>query len=416
MYEIHRDKWIWAFTLQLIKEESYQWLEQPEMKHAVPFVDRENRKLPSIWLYKNTGRRFFLIRLQAIDIAWGSMISRDKRMFSDMLPSIRKKLKASTLSVLNIYVYPNAQEEQFFWDDISGIEQLDRKTSILTENIFMAPLFSNYEEGIQKLQLPSFGIEEDRLSHTLYIMQDMELEQIKQEVWKEHKLAFESFQKTFQYGRPILTYLFLGINLLLYLLLEAKGSSTDIDTLILFGAKFIPNIIAGDYWRFITPMFLHIGWVHLFFNCLALFFLGRIVEGIYGSFRFFWIYLIAGIVGTVASFAFTPQLSAGASGAIFGLFGALLFFGWKNKNLFFRTLGSDVIVILFINLSIGFIFPMIDNFGHIGGLIGGFLISIILGLPFTYNWRLRIITATFLLIMLGLFLYIGFTRWVQLLM
>lgn len=116
-----------------------------------------------------------------------------------------------------------------------------------------------------------------------------------------------------------------------------------------------------------TPIVLHIGLLHLLMNTLALFYLGSAVERVYGNIRFLFIYLAAGFGGTLASFIFSPTLSAGASGAIFGCFGALLYFGLIYPSLFFRTMGFNILVVLGINLAFGFTIPGIDNAGHIGG-------------------------------------------------
>lgn len=155
----------------------------------------------------------------------------------------------------------------------------------------------------------------------------------------------------------------------------------DIETLIHYGAKYNPAIVAGEWWRIISSMFLHIGALHLFMNMLAVYYLGTAVERIYGSGRFIIIYFLAGIIGSLTSFAFNTHVSAGASGALFGLFGALLYFGVIYKNLFYQTMGKSVIFILLINLAFGFLVPQIDMGAHLGGLIGGFVAAAITSLP-----------------------------------
>src|SRR5690625_7002938 len=115
-------------------------------------------------------------------------------------------------------------------------------------------------------------------------------------------------------------------------------------------------------------MFLHIGLLHLIMNMIAVFYLGTLVERIYGSFRFFIIYMLAGIGGGVASFAFSMNVSAGASGALFGLFGALLFFGLIYKRLFFQTFGMNLLFLIGFNIVFGFTFSSIYNVLIICGL------------------------------------------------
>jgi rhomboid protease GluP len=168
-------------------------------------------------------------------------------------------------------------------------------------------------------------------------------------------------------------------------LMEFNGGSTNSKTLIEFGAKFSPYIIQGEWWRFFTPMIVHIGFIHLLMNTFSLYLIGTEVERIYGNARFLFIYIFAGFAGTLGSFIMTPNLSAGASGAIFGCFGALLYFGIVYPKLFMRSMGSSVIVLIIINLIYGFTVSGIDNAGHIGGLIGGFLAAGVVHLPKSKN-------------------------------
>jgi rhomboid protease GluP len=188
-------------------------------------------------------------------------------------------------------------------------------------------------------------------------------------------------REAFGNGKPLFTYIFMAIQIAVFLWLEMHGGSTNNTTLIKYGAKFNPLIYEGEWWRFITPIFLHIGFLHLAMNTLALYYLGIAVERIYGNARFVFIYLFAGAVGFIASFIFSSILSAGASGAIYGCFGALLFFSTIYPKLFFRTMGPNVIIVLAINLVFSFSATGIDNAGHLGGLAGGFLAAGIVHIP-----------------------------------
>jgi rhomboid protease GluP len=128
--------------------------------------------------------------------------------------------------------------------------------------------------------------------------------------------------------RPLFTYIFFGFNLLIFLSMALAGGSTNELTLRAFGVKDNAAIANGEWWRFITPIFIHIGMLHLFFNSYALWIVGPQVEKLYGPARFVILYVLTGIAGVYASYYYHPQtISAGASGAIFGLFGVLLVFG-----------------------------------------------------------------------------------------
>ena len=169
-------------------------------------------------------------------------------------------------------------------------------------------------------------------------------------------------------GLMLLTgFVFLLQNLSIYILGD--------DYLIAFGAKSNPDIINGELWRLVTPMLLHGSLIHIGFNMYALFIVGPGLERYYGRLRFLLLYLLAGIAGNVASFYFSVDPSIGASTAIFGLIAAQGVFIVRNREFFgsqARPMLINTLVIIGINLFLGASLPGIDNWGHLGGLIGGF--------------------------------------------
>jgi rhomboid protease GluP len=196
-------------------------------------------------------------------------------------------------------------------------------------------------------------------------------------------------------------YVLLVINIVMYavtvLLSVAAGNavgfmSADPRVLYLLGAKFGPAIDAGEYWRFLTPIVLHGGLIHLGFNTYALYLLGPESERIYGTGRFLAIYLIAGLAGTVASYMRSPNLSIGASGAIFGLIGALAAFFYSAQTLLGREMArqqmTQLITMAAINLFLGLSVPAIDNAAHIGGFVAGGLAGFALAPRFRVDDRL----------------------------
>lgn len=183
--------------------------------------------------------------------------------------------------------------------------------------------------------------------------------------------------------RPILTWVVIAINVLLYVVMAVASLVFKIDSdilLILFGAKVNEFIDIGQVWRLLTCTFLHVGIAHLLCNCYAIFVYGPIVERLYGRARFVIIYLISGIAGSVLSYSFSTAPSVGASGAIFGLIGCMFYFREQHPELFSMVFGKRLFVVLGINLLIGLIQPGIDIYGHIGGFLGGFMASWITGL------------------------------------
>ena len=160
---------------------------------------------------------------------------------------------------------------------------------------------------------------------------------------------------------------------------DFEGGSTSNVVLILMGANVRALVVEGQFWRFFTSMFLHIGFQHLLFNAYALFIFGAETERIFGRTRFIVIYVLSGLFGSLASFTLGGAgISAGASGAIFGIIGMQVAYFYKNKELlgkFGRIRLTNAAVIVGINLFFGLTVPGIDNWAHMGGLISGTLIA-----------------------------------------
>ncbi len=187
---------------------------------------------------------------------------------------------------------------------------------------------------------------------------------------------------TLPLSRPRLTWILLGLIVAVFLGMEALGwtltgtlgGSSNTEVLIRMGAKVTPLIAAGEYWRLFTSMFLHIGLMHLAFNGYALLAIGTELERLFGHGRFLAIYLLSGLMGSLASYAFSYSLAAGASGAIFGLIGALgAFFAIHRERLgaWGRNRLINIAFLIALNLFLGFTQPGIDNLAHIGGLLAG---------------------------------------------
>jgi len=191
------------------------------------------------------------------------------------------------------------------------------------------------------------------------------------------------FLRAFWTRRAVIAYSLFALNFIVFALMLMAGGDFDNDVmLVAFGAKSNPEINAGEIWRFVTPIFIHIGWIHLAFNSYALWIIGPHVEKLYGGPRFLLLYILTGIAGVAASYWYHPTLpSAGASGAIFGLLGVLLVFSLKYRNdvpkFFSKALGQGILITLGLNLVIGFRFPQIDLSAHLGGLISGGLLAFV---------------------------------------
>ncbi len=177
---------------------------------------------------------------------------------------------------------------------------------------------------------------------------------------------------------PTVTYVIMGLTIAVYLLQTAsKFFFTDIDYPAYFGMKINEAILAGQLWRLITPVLLHGGLTHIGFNMYALLVIGTGMERRMGHLRFTMLYLLSGFAGNVFSFYFSDAASLGASTAVFGLLAAEGVFLYLNKSLFGQRAQkalSNIVMIAAVNLFIG-MSPGIDNWGHIGGLLGGLVFT-----------------------------------------
>lgn len=176
---------------------------------------------------------------------------------------------------------------------------------------------------------------------------------------------------------PALTYVLIALNVLVWLVLELISLKTGESYYVLtkFGEKNNALILKGEYWRFLTCMLLHAGIAHLASNCYGLYYLGTQTEFIYGRKKFIAIYILSGLMGSIASFALSTTPAVGASGAIYGLMGAMLYFILQKPALLLSSVGINLVAIIVLGLVSGFMDSRIDYFAHLGGLVGGFLIA-----------------------------------------
>lgn len=175
--------------------------------------------------------------------------------------------------------------------------------------------------------------------------------------------------------RAPVTFALAAVNVGVYLWVESKGSSLDAGTLLRFGASEQTHVAAGEVWRVLTPMFLHIGWMHLLWNTYASLDWCTLVETVLGKVRFLAVYLLAGIGGAAASSLFWQAIGAGASGAMFGIVGATFVLRYRVlgslgllfRDRFFRSTAIGIAVWT----GLGFAVLRLDHFAHLGGLMTG---------------------------------------------
>lgn len=197
-------------------------------------------------------------------------------------------------------------------------------------------------------------------------------------------------------GRGKVNLAMIAVNIAVYIVLEILGDTEDAGFMAMHGACYPPFVLEGGYWRLFTAMFLHFGFTHLANNMVSLFFLGDILERSLGPVRYLAVYLLGGLAGNVLSLSVSVRsgsfsVSAGASGAIFAVTGALLYVALRNRRIFgqnnMRRMGLMVVLMILQ----GAVDRGVDNAAHIGGLIGGFLLGILL-----YHKKSRYVEAPWL--------------------
>lgn len=349
-----------------------------------------------IWLQPTYRSTFDFIRFNRRDVDFSGEVERETEILMQKLEQLWPRLNKKSIRMLNIHftAQPPVNDEKKIPFSIANTRDIE----IVTFLVSPASFHENAEKigyalnvGFESLDPYDYSVTYDQVMDT----RNQVMQKAKQKEAERSKQA-----EVFRYGKPYITYFFTGLQVVLFFLMEAAGGSTNTQTLIDFGAKDNSLLANGEWWRLVTPIVLHIGMTHLLFNTIALISVGGAAERIYGSGRFLFIYLAAGVFGSINSFLFSPNPSAGASGAIFGCMGALLYLVFLNRQLFFQTIGMNILLIIAINAGIGFFVPNIDNAGHFGGLVGGFLAAGAAGMPKKPN-RLLQGMALLILVILG---------------
>ncbi|AWV58685.1 TPA: rhomboid family intramembrane serine protease [Enterococcus faecium] len=214
--------------------------------------------------------------------------------------------------------------------------------------------------------------------------------------------------------RPLWTYAFLGIQTAVFLMMELFPRLE----IPYYAGMYGPYLVHfNEWWRLVTPIFIHFGLMHFVMNSLILYFMGQQIEAIYGHWRFFLIYMFSGIMGNTASFAFNEAnvLSGGASTSIFGLFGALFILGFHFKhNPAIQQLVRHFLLFIVLTFVFGLLDTSVDVWGHVGGLIGGLVLGNVLGLPkqqTSYSIHQRILSTLVFVFLFVICILLGLKKY-----
>lgn len=340
-----------------------------------------------IWL-ENLNEEYKIVRIVSHHIHNKEQLDFDKFKLSRVVKQVKKKTLSFKVKVLNIYT--DLEDEKLLSNDDVMINN--------EEDINNPKLTNAFPNIVEKTKRDEEGLE--------YFIK------VTDNINKQNESKSKIAEKIFSFKKPIITYSIIFICVLVFILMYVLGNgSTDNYTLLLFGANLDALTKNGDYYRLFTSMFLHIGIMHLLCNMYSLYIIGKEVENVFGKWKYLVIYILSGIAGSILSLAFNHNtICAGASGAIFGLLGALLYFGYYYRPYLGATLTKSIIPVIAINLIIGFLDSGIDNSAHIGGLVGGLLVAMAVGVPDKSNNNNKINGIVLSLIYFGFIIYLSFFR------
>ena len=277
---------------------------------------------------------------------------------------IAKKLRMKTLSfkmnVLSVYVDLGDNVKALDKDDNGNLSIFVKEIQDIKNNQALLEVFPDI---IQKTHHDEKGIE------LLFKITD--------DINRTNENKNTKMEKIFSSKKPIVTYVLMALCIIMFIV---SGGGYSTEKLILFGANSGILVKCGEIYRLVTCMFLHAGIMHIVLNMYSLYIIGPRVEDFFGKWKYLLIYFLSGISASLLSIGLNGDIIAvGASGAIFGLFGALIYFGYSYRGYIGAMVKSQIVPVVLYNLVIGFFIPGIDIWGHVGGLIGGLMVANMLG-------------------------------------
>ena len=341
-----------------------------------------------IWL-ENLDEDYKIVRIVIRYIHNDEQYKFDVFKTNRILKKIRKKTLSFKLNTLSIFLDlgGSVNLDEFKSDNITAVEVHEENE--VKKNKLLKSIFPDLSK---KLKFSEDGV-------ALFV-------KVTNDINAHNKKDQEKVADVFSPKKPVVTYALILINVFMFLFPLINGTTEEFYNLF---ASYGPFVKMGDYYRLISAAFMHANIAHLIFNMYALWIIGMQLESFIGKWRYLVVYLFSAISGSLLSVIVTPDaVSVGASGAIFGLLGALLYFGYHYRVYLGTVIKSQIIPLIVINLLLGFMVPGIDNAAHIGGLIGGALIMIGVGVKYKSSNFERINGLIVSAIYLGFLIYMAF--------
>ena len=337
-----------------------------------------------IWL-ENLDGPYRIIRINSNYIHNPDQLQFDKFKIKNITKQIKKKTLSLKIRTLNILLDLN-----------EGVE-------LSTDKVIETYKISNIKDVRSDTGLA--GIFPKLKTFTLKKGNNLDLiVNITNDINQKTEADNKAYEKVFKPKKIIITKIIIAINVLLFIL--GLAFPRVISILILS-----PDAVkAGEYWRLLTCAFLHADLLHIGFNMYALNILGNQVETFLGRTKYLTIYFGSALTASLLSCIITNTASLGASGAIFGLLGALAYFGYHYRLYLGDVLRTQIIPIIALNLFLGFIIPYIDTAAHMGGLIGGAFLAMAVGLGKKDEKTSRINGLIVTIVYVGFLIYLLFLR------
>ena len=311
-----------------------------------------------IWL-ENMNNDYKIVRIVSNYIHNNEQLDFDIFKTKKIVKSIKKKTLNVNMNVLSIFIDLGDNVKLHEEKDIDLVYLEDEKD--VKKYDF---LYKHFPDIDKKLTFKEKGM-------NLFL-------KITDDINKKNIEEARRVEEIFKPKVPIVTYILIGINVLIFLVGMLFGLNNVFNNLF---ANYGPYITWGEYYRLITSAFIHANILHIAFNMYALYLLGSQAESFFGKWKFLIIYLLSAISGSLLSILLNQgAVSVGASGAVFGIMGALLYFGFNYRVYLGNTLVREIIPVILINLAFGFMVTGVDNFAHIGGLVGGLTTAMAVGL------------------------------------
>ena len=343
-----------------------------------------------IWLENSEGP-FKIIRINSNYIHNDEQYKYDMFKIKNVMKQIKKKTVSLSMNALNLLLDVNDRVNLDSEKKVESVRVAEIDDSVINELIEFFPALK------EKILLEIDGID-----LIMNVTKD-----INDKTEKENKI----YERTFSPKKLVMTYFMMAIcTVMFFVTMFMSKFSFDSMTLAQLGAIVPSRILDGEWYRLIAAAFLHGGIIHFYVNMQSLFVVGKEVETVMGKWRFLVIFLGSALTASLMSCVLTNSISVGASGAIFGLLGAFLYFGYHYRLYLGSVLRQQIIPTILLNLIIGFMLPMIDNAAHIGGLIGGYFIAMAVGVKDKSKPSDRINGIILTLIYIGFLGYMFFFR------